>query len=285
MKAKSTAPEATVNHIEAHLSEPLNLADIATSTHYSKYHLHRQFTSEAGMTVGEYVQRRRLTEAARQLVGTNRSILDIALEAGFGSQQAFSAAFKRMFKKTPRQYRLDKEFWPLQNKFELGHMRNVSNISDDLQVRFAKQSDISQWLVLLDQVVDGYPHLNEGEYRQYLKCAIERREALVCASDDKLVGALAFRRAAGTIEFLGVLPPLRGGGVSKLLLRAVLGELPSSVTHLSTTTFREGDPADTGWRDELLQLGFFETELLEEFGYPTQRMVASVSSLKEVCCG
>lgn len=285
MKAKSTAPEATVNHIEAHLSESLNLTAIATSTHYSKYHLHRQFTSEAGMTVGEYVQRRRLTEAARQLVGTNRSILDIALEAGFGSQQAFSAAFKRMFKKTPRQYRLDKEFWPLQNKFELGRMRNVSNISDDLQVRFAKQSDISQWLVLLDQVVDGYPHLNEGEYRQYLKCAIERREALVCASDDKLVGALAFRRAAGTIEFLGVLPPLRCGGVSKLLLRAVLGELPSSVTHLSTTTFREGDPADTGWRDELLQLGFFEAELLEEFGYPTQRMVASVSSLKEVCCG
>lgn len=285
MKAKSTAPEATVNHIEAHLSESLNLTAIATSTHYSKYHLHRQFTSEAGMTVGEYVQRRRLTEAARQLVITNRSILDIALEAGFGSQQAFSAAFKRMFKKTPRQYRLDKEFWPLQNKFELGRMRNVSTISDDLQVRFAKQSDTSQWLVLLDQVVDGYPHLKEGEYRQYLKCAIEQREALVCASDGKLVGALAFRRAAGTIEFLGVLPPLRGGGVSKLLLRAVLGELPSSVTHLSTTTFREGDPADTGWRDELLQLGFFEAELLEEFGYPTQRMVASVSSLKEVCCG
>lgn len=235
------------------------------------------------MTVATYVQRRRLTEAARQLVFTSRSILDIAIEAGFGSQQAFSTAFKRMFKQTPRRYRLDKEFWPLQNRFELGSMCNGSNASNDLQVRFAKQSDTSQWLLLLDQVVDGYPHLNESEYRQYLNGAIEQREALVCEVDGKLVGALAFRRAAGTIEFFGVLPPLRGRGVPKLLLGAVLDELPSSATHLSTTTFREGDPADTGWREELLQLGFAEAELLEEFGYPTQRMVASVDTLKEVC--
>lgn len=283
MKAKSTAPEAAVKHIEAHLSEPLNLADIATSTHYSKYHLHRQFTSEAGMTVGEYVQRRRLTEAARQLVVTNRSILDIALEAGFGSQQAFSAAFKRMFKVTPHRYRQAKEFWPLQNRFELGHGWRAGSLTDDLQVRFAKRADQSAWLTLLDQVVDGYPHLNEDEYRLHLSRAIEQREAVVCEAEGRLIGALAFSGATGAIDFIGTLPSMRGGKVSKLLVGAVLDQLPSSVAHMSTTTFREGDPADTGWRDELLQLGFTEAELLEEFGYPTQRMVASVSTLKEVC--
>lgn len=283
MKAKSAVSETVVKHIEVHLSEPLSLAAIATSTHYSKFHLHRQFTSEAGLTVSEYIQRRRLTEAARRLVFTNRPILDIALEMGFGSQQAFSAAFKRMFKKTPRQYRLDKEFWPLQNKFELGRMCNVSNVSNNLRVRFAKQSDKTQWLELLNQVVDGYPHLNEEEYKLYLNSAIDQREALVCEASGGLIGALTFSRAAGTIEFFGVLPPMRGRGVLKLLVSAVLDELPSSVTYLSTTIFREGDPTDIGWRDELLRIGFAGAELLEEFGYPTQRMVASVDALKEVC--
>ena len=283
MRMNSTASKAVVEHVEAHLSDCLSLSAIAISTHYSKFYLHRRFASEAGLTVGEYIQRRRLTEAVRQLVFTNRPILDVALEAGFGSQQAFSAAFKRMFKVTPRQYRQAKEFWPLQNRFELGHSWRSEKMANDLQVRFAKQSDHTQWLALLDQVVDGYPHLNEDEYRLHLSRAIEQREAVVCEAEGRLVGALAFSEAMGTIDFIGILPPLRGRGVSKLLMSAVLDHLSSSVTYLSTTTFREGDPADTGWREELLQLGFTEAELLEEFGYPTQRMVASVATLKEVC--
>lgn len=283
MKANSDPSEAAIEYIETHLSEQLSLSALANSTHYSKFHLHRQFSTKAGLTISEYIQRRRLTEAARQLVITNRSIVAIAFEAGFGSQQAFSTAFKRMFKQTPCRYRQEREFWPLQNRFELGDGWSADNRADELQVRLAKQTDQPAWLELFDQVVDGYPHLNEDEYKRYLRHAIEQCEAVVCEVGDKLVGALAFSRPMGSIEFFGVLPQLRKRGVSKLLIGAVLDELPPSVTQLSTTTFRKGDPADTGWRNELLQLGFAEAELLEEFGYPTQRMIASVSSLKEVC--
>ena len=42
---------------------------------------------------------------------------------------------------------------------------------------------------------------------------------------------------------------------------------------ISITTYRKGDRADTGYREELRQLGFAERELLIEFGYPTQRFV------------
>ena len=42
---------------------------------------------------------------------------------------------------------------------------------------------------------------------------------------------------------------------------------------ISITTYRAGDKADTGYREELYQLGFAEKELLVEFGYPTQRFV------------
>ena len=47
------------------------------------------------------------------------------------------------------------------------------------------------------------------------------------------------------------------------------------------TTYREGDKADTGYRNLLKQLGFAERELLVEFGYPTQRFVYSPEPQKE----
>lgn len=71
-----------VAFIEANLQERLDLEQVAAALHYSKYHLHRMFTQAAGLTIHEYVRRRQLTEAARELIFSSRSILDIALSAG-----------------------------------------------------------------------------------------------------------------------------------------------------------------------------------------------------------
>lgn len=280
MNQSAGAPASAVRHIEENLTGSLSLSAIAASVNYSKHHLHRCFSRDAGMTMGDYISRRRLTEAAKMLVFTDRPVLDIAVSVGFGSQQSFSAAFKRMFKKTPCQYRADEEFWPLQLRLRLG---GGAPSDAELSVRFAHPSDKDHWMALLDQVVDGYPHLDEAEYLTHLDRAMARREALVCEAGDHVVGALAFSREEGTLDFLGVLPPMRERGVSKALLAAALGELSSRVEAVSTTTFREGDAADTGWRAELLSLGFAEAELLVEFGYPTQRLVVSRDALREAC--
>lgn len=280
MTKYATASVLAVEYIEKNLADGLGLSEVAGATNYSKHYLHRSFSRDAGMTMGDYVSRRRLTEAAKMLVFTDRPVLDIAVSVGFGSQQAFSAAFKRMFKKTPGQYRAAEEFWPLQSRLRL---EGAVPRGTDLSVRFAHPSDRSDWMALLDQVVDGYPHLDEAEYLTHLDRAMARREALVCEADGRMVGALAFSREEGTIDFMAVLPPARGNGVSKALLAAALGELSSRVEVVSTTTFREGDAADTGWRAELLSLGFAEAELLVEFGYPTQRLVVSRNALREAC--
>lgn len=176
MTKDASVPASVVDYIEGNLSGSLSLDGIAAATNYSKYHLYRCFTQEATMTVGDYISRRRLTEAARMLVFTDWSILDVATSVGFGSQQAFSAAFKRMFKKTPCQYRADEEFWPLQ--FELV-LDDVASSGRDFDIRFAMPADEEAWMDLLEQVVDGYPHLNEGDYIAHLREAIARHEALV----------------------------------------------------------------------------------------------------------
>ena len=71
---------------------------------------------------------------------------------------------------------------------------------------------------------------------------------------------------------MGTHPLYRQMGVPEALLNQVMGELIKG-KEISITTFREGDKADTGYRREIIGLGFAEAELLVEYGYPTQRFV------------
>ena len=95
----------SIEYIEKHLSEKLDLEIVAGAVHYSKYYLHRIFTKTVGLTIHDYVQRRQLTEAAKLLVFSDKPIIEIALIAGYESQQAFTSIFKSMYKKSPGQYR------------------------------------------------------------------------------------------------------------------------------------------------------------------------------------
>ena len=90
--------ETVIDYIEANLDGKLDLEMVAEAVHYSKYHLHRMFTSTVGMTIHDYVQRRQLTEAAKLLVFSDRPIIEVAFICGYESQQAFSSAFKSMYK-------------------------------------------------------------------------------------------------------------------------------------------------------------------------------------------
>ena len=98
--------EAVINYIEHHLDGKLELETVAEAVHYSKYHLHRLFTETVGMTIHDYVQRRQLTEAAKLLIFSNKPIMEIALIYGYESQQAFTTAFKTMYKSPPAEYRM-----------------------------------------------------------------------------------------------------------------------------------------------------------------------------------
>lgn len=109
--------EEVVEYIETHLEDTLDLDCIARQVGYSKYHLHRMFVNLVGVTVHSYVQRRRLTEAARLLVFTDKSIMEIALFAGYKTQQSFTVGFKSLFKCSPQAFRRKREFYPLQLKF------------------------------------------------------------------------------------------------------------------------------------------------------------------------
>ena len=267
--------ETVIDYIESHLDEKLDLEKVSEAVHYSKYHLHRMFTNTVGMTIHDYVQRRQLTEAAKLLVFSAKPMIEIAFLSGYESQQAFSSAFKSMYKVPPAQYRDQGNFYPLQLRFVL-HKNISSKVFTKEDICIARVEDIPAWMDLMRLVIDGYPVMDETDYLKEITRAIEENRALILKSCDILIGAMIFSKIANSIEFLGIHPQYRNQKIQKLFLEVLLETyLPGQ--EISMTTYREGDKADTGHRGLLKSLGFAERELLIEYGYPTQRFVFNPS--------
>ena len=91
--------------IDRNLGRDLSLGEIAQACGVSRHHLAHAFGEASGMSVMAYVRGRRLSEAARALAGGAGNILDVALEAGYASHEAFTRAFGTQFGASPEQVR------------------------------------------------------------------------------------------------------------------------------------------------------------------------------------
>ena len=91
--------------IESHLSSELTLEEIAGVAGVSRFHMVRAFAAATGLSVMRYVRARRLSKAARVLASGAPDILDVALEADYGSHEAFTRAFRDQFGLTPETVR------------------------------------------------------------------------------------------------------------------------------------------------------------------------------------
>lgn len=93
--------QRAIDYIESHLQDELKTESIARVAGFSTWHFQIVFSSAVGDTLKEYIRKRRLTAALIALGSSNRRLIEIALDAGFESQEAFTRAFKAMFGKTP----------------------------------------------------------------------------------------------------------------------------------------------------------------------------------------
>jgi AraC family transcriptional regulator len=92
-------------HIQEHLDEPLPLDELASVACFSPFHFHRVFTGMVGESVKEHIRRLRLERAASRLKLSSASVIQIALDAGYDSHEAFTRSFKAAFGASPSQYR------------------------------------------------------------------------------------------------------------------------------------------------------------------------------------
>lgn len=98
--------EKVIAFIGNHLDEDISLEQLSAVFCVSKFHFHRLFTALTGLSLQQYIRWLRLKRAAHQLiVNQEQSIINIAINAGFTSHEAFSRAFKKTCGLNPSQIR------------------------------------------------------------------------------------------------------------------------------------------------------------------------------------
>lgn len=126
-----------IDYIGQHLDEEISLEKLSDIFCISKFHFHRLFTAFTGLSLQQYIRWLRLKRAAHQLmIDKDQPIINIAINAGFESHEAFSRVFKKMCGISPSQFRqgVDLAYWeqqpyclPKQRKIEMKvEVRNIN---------------------------------------------------------------------------------------------------------------------------------------------------------------
>ncbi|MDF2680384.1 MAG: hypothetical protein K0R47_1574 [Brevibacillus sp.] len=92
-------------YIEDHLTEEIDFKEVARLAVCSEYHFKRMFPFLTGVSLSEYIRRRRLTLAAFELANTDSRVLDIAVKYGYSSADSFTRAFLGLHGITPSEAR------------------------------------------------------------------------------------------------------------------------------------------------------------------------------------
>jgi transcriptional regulator GlxA family with amidase domain len=90
---------------DARFEEPVGVADMASAAGLSQAHFSRAFRRAFGISPHAYLLTRRLERAAAMLRTTDRSVADVCMSVGLQSVGSFTTSFRRMFGKTPTEYR------------------------------------------------------------------------------------------------------------------------------------------------------------------------------------
>lgn len=97
-----------IDKIEENLTEKIDYKDLAKIVGTSSYTLQRIFAFLTGITLTEYIRKRRLSNAAEELLSTNIKIIDLAIKYQYDSPISFSSSFKKMHGISPQTLRNNK---------------------------------------------------------------------------------------------------------------------------------------------------------------------------------
>ena len=97
--------EAAKNYIEKHLHEDISIEQLCKDLKIGRTKLYEVFRNEMKMGISKYILRRRMHRAKKLLKTTDLSISEIAYNVGFSDYNYFSRVYKKIYGKSPRQYR------------------------------------------------------------------------------------------------------------------------------------------------------------------------------------
>ncbi|MCG8413167.1 MAG: helix-turn-helix domain-containing protein [Pseudomonadales bacterium] len=123
-----------IDFIEDNIANPISLEELAELSGYSLRHFQRLFRQRTSENIAEYIRGRRLTVAMDDIVKAEKSIIDIAFEYQFESQQSFTRAFQARFTFPPIRFRNHNVVNPPSSKRKLtaGYLRMIE--SEDISL-------------------------------------------------------------------------------------------------------------------------------------------------------
>ena len=118
-----------IDYIESNLDFDISLAQVAKEAALSQWHFQRIFKALTNETLKTYIRSRRLSNSLEKLLATNVRIIEIAVSAGFESQESFTRAFKASFNLTPNEYRRlgDKSLFLKKLEFDSEYLKHINN--------------------------------------------------------------------------------------------------------------------------------------------------------------
>lgn len=116
-----------IDHVERHLESDIALAEVGRAAGLSQWHFQRIFKALTNETLKTYIRSRRLACALPALRDPDARIIEIALAAGFESQESFTRAFRKVYRMTPGQYRQigSRSLFPVKPQFDAAYLQHL----------------------------------------------------------------------------------------------------------------------------------------------------------------
>lgn len=138
---KFTVLSEALDYIEENLTKRLTPGMCAKKCCYSLSNLQKMFHCTFNIGIGDYISRRKLTMAARELLVTDSTVLEIALKYGYNSHEVFTRAFVRLWGVTPAVFRKSSGFSDIFPK--LTEYRTITDERSNITMDSGKRFDVS----------------------------------------------------------------------------------------------------------------------------------------------
>jgi AraC family transcriptional regulator len=181
-------------YVESHLSGDNSLEAIADSVGVSRFHLSRAFGLSVGSALAAYVRARRLTEAARHLADNAPDILMVALDAGYGSHEAFTRAFRQQFGLTPDALRERRDVAGL-------HLQEPIRMTDSTSTAVDSPRIVRRDELLIFGLSQRYQRTNAGIPSQWDRF-LPHLGHIAHQADDETYGVICNTDESGSIDYI-----------------------------------------------------------------------------------
>lgn len=104
MDDQREAVRSMQNYISEHIQDEITMEDLAGAAAFSAWHARKLFIKYLNMTPAVYIRRLKLSKSALKLRDEKVSVLEVAMDMGFGSVDGYQRAFRREFGCNPKEY-------------------------------------------------------------------------------------------------------------------------------------------------------------------------------------